>query len=94
MPERNFEIQWPDGTTESCYSPSSTIENYLTTGKAYALEEFLSITNTALNEASERVRQKYGFACSSAMDQLNKIQQGAKQHQGNSNANVVVLKIS
>ena len=40
MPERNFEIQWPDGTTESCYSPSSTIEHYLTVGKTYALEEF------------------------------------------------------
>ena len=94
MPERNFEVQWPDGSKESCYSPSSTIENYLTAGEEYPLQEFLSITDTALNEASERVRQKYGYACSSAMDQLNTIQQRAKQYQNVENANVVVLKIA
>jgi len=73
MPERRFDVQWPDGMTESCYSPSSTIENHLTVGQDYSLEQFLSIVDVALNEASDRVRQKYGFACSSAMDQLGKI---------------------
>jgi uncharacterized repeat protein (TIGR04042 family) len=35
-------------------------------------------SRTALNIASERVRAKYGFACSSAMDQLARIEAAAK----------------
>jgi len=94
MPERHFDIQWPDGVTESCYSPSSSIENYLTAGQTYRLEEFLSTVDTALNEASERVRLKYGFACSSAMDQLQKINRRAENFKNTNDATVVVLKIS
>ena len=94
MPERYFDIQWPDGETESCYSPSSTIENHLTVGQTYALEQFLSIVEIALNEASERVRHRYGFACSSAVDQLKKIQARASHYQNTSDATIVVLSIS
>ena len=94
MPERHFDIQWPDGATESCYSPSSTIENHLTVGQTYALEQFLSIVEIALNEASERVRHRYGFACSSAMDQLKKIQTRAAHYQNTNDATITVLSIS
>jgi len=94
MPERNFEVKWPDGSTESCYSPSSTIEHYLREGKEYSLKQFSDIAETALTEASNRVVQKYGFSCSSAMDQLQKIKQRVKQYEAKDNATVTVLKIS
>ena len=94
MPERHFEVRWPDGYHERCYSPSSTIENYLTVGEEYSLAQFLDLTDQALHEASERVRQKYGYACSSAMDQLSKIQERAAQFQNQADACVLVVQIS
>jgi uncharacterized repeat protein (TIGR04042 family) len=78
MPEMHFSIRWPDGTGERCYSPSLVIKDFFSPGKTYALEDFLARSRTALNIASERVRAKYGFACSSAMDQLARIEAAAK----------------
>jgi len=94
MPERNFDVKWPDGSTESCYSPSSTIENHLKEGEEYSLTQFSNIAEIALTEASERVLAKYGFACSSAMDQLKRIKQRVREFESTSNASVVVIKIS
>jgi putative flavoprotein involved in K+ transport len=78
MPEMHFEIRWPDGKTERCYSPSLVIEEYLTVSEAYRVDEFVERVRTALNIASERVRAKYGFACSSALDQLRSIEATAE----------------
>ena len=77
MPEMRFLIRWPDGTAESCYSPSLVIKDYFAPGEAYRLDDFVAKSRTALNIASERVRAKYGFACSSAMDQLARIETAA-----------------
>jgi putative flavoprotein involved in K+ transport len=70
MPEMHFLIEWPDGQRDSCYSPSYVIEEHLAVGEAYRTEDFLERVRTALQIASERVRARYGFACSSALDQL------------------------
>ena len=29
MPEMRFRIRWPDGSTESCYSPSLVVKDFL-----------------------------------------------------------------
>jgi uncharacterized repeat protein (TIGR04042 family) len=73
-----FSIRWPDGSRESCYSPSLVIKDYFAPGETYLLDDFVARSRTALNIASERVRAKYGFACSSAMDQLARIEAAAK----------------
>jgi len=73
MPEMHFKVQWPNGSTEDCYSPSWIIEEYLAAGEDYAVSDFVERVGVALNIASDRVRQKYGFACSSALDQLASI---------------------
>jgi uncharacterized repeat protein (TIGR04042 family) len=39
-----------------------------------SMSDFISRSRTALNAASDRVRQRFGFACSSAMDQLSEIE--------------------
>ncbi|HTH94365.1 MAG TPA: MSMEG_0570 family nitrogen starvation response protein [Rhodocyclaceae bacterium] len=79
MPEMFFRVRWPNGESEKCYSPSLVITDHLTPGTAYPVGDFVARCNTALTEASERVRQKYGYACSSAMDQLGRIQEKAGQ---------------
>ncbi|MDP9857410.1 MSMEG_0570 family nitrogen starvation response protein [Agrobacterium tumefaciens] len=74
MPEVRFTIRWPDGAEENCYSPSTAITRHLEAGCTYPLSEFVERARTGLNEASERVTAKFGFACSSALDQLAKIE--------------------
>lgn len=77
MPEMHFLIEWPTGEAERCYSPSYVIEDHLAVGRAYEMADFLGRVAAALNTASERVRARYGFACSSAVDQLTAIQSKA-----------------
>lgn len=74
MPEVRFTIRWPDGTEEGCYSPSTAIHQHLTAGTSYPLPDFLARARTGLQAASDRVAAKFGFACSSAMDQLARIE--------------------
>jgi uncharacterized repeat protein (TIGR04042 family) len=79
MPEMLFHIRWPDGATEQCYSPSLVIKDYLTAGQDYSLGDFMWRSRTALKIASDRVREKYGFACSRAMGQLAQLEAAAKR---------------
>lgn len=82
MPEMRFQVQWPDGSQETCYSPSLVIKDYFTPGETYSLEDFMDRARTALTIASDRVQAKYGFPCGRAMGQLQKIEQVAKACQG------------
>ena len=75
MPETYFRVRWPDGKEQSCYSPSSVVAEYFKPDTEYPLAEFLGISESALTEASERVKQKFGYYCSSASDQLQQIRQ-------------------
>ncbi|MGX7708731.1 MSMEG_0570 family nitrogen starvation response protein [Methylobacterium sp. Gmos1] len=77
MPEMRFHIRWPDGRREACYSPSLVVRDFLAPGESYALDDFVEKARTALTIASERVREKYGFSCSSALDQLARIEAAA-----------------
>jgi len=90
MPEMRFTVRWPDDTVTDCYSPSLVIREHMRVGESYAVPDFLARSREALNIASERVRAKYGFACSSALDQLRRIEEMAAQFDGA--AHVAVLK--
>jgi uncharacterized repeat protein (TIGR04042 family) len=74
-----FDVTWPSGQRERCYSPSLVVEEHLTVGASYKVEEFVARVRTALSLASERVRQKYGFYCSAASDQLAHIEAVAER---------------
>ncbi|SSM23444.1 hypothetical protein ACDI98_25665 (plasmid) [Klebsiella pneumoniae] len=52
MPAMHFVVCWPDGSKETCYSPSTAIEKYLLVNHPYALNEFVQVTTRALDEAS------------------------------------------
>jgi uncharacterized repeat protein (TIGR04042 family) len=77
MPEMHFRVKWPSGLVQDCYSPSYIVEEHLTEGTNYDVDEFVSRVRTALNIASERVLQRYGFECSSALDQLRAVEETA-----------------
>ncbi|MBC7374472.1 MAG: MSMEG_0570 family nitrogen starvation response protein [Frankiales bacterium] len=91
MPEMTFTVRWPDGVASQCYSPSLVVHDHLGTGP-YSVGDFVSRSRTALTIASERVRAKYGFACTSAMDQLEQIEQTAARF--DRSAQVTVLELS
>ncbi|OJF93781.1 MSMEG_0570 family nitrogen starvation response protein [Pararhizobium antarcticum] len=77
MPEMRFVITWPDGEQETCYSPSLIIRDFFTEGERYTVSDFVDRSRKALTIASDRVEAKYGFACSSANDQLARIESAA-----------------
>jgi len=73
LPEMTFTVRWPDGAVRDCYSPSLVMHDHLAAGTEYAVDDFVARTTAALDEASERVRARYGFACTSAMQQRDEI---------------------
>jgi uncharacterized repeat protein (TIGR04042 family) len=75
MPEMRMSIRWPDGAQESCYSPSLVLKEYFQVGRSYPLADFRARSRAALTIASDRVREKFGFACSRAADQLARIEE-------------------
>ncbi|MTE14268.1 MSMEG_0570 family nitrogen starvation response protein [Nocardia aurantiaca] len=77
MPEMTFDVRWPNGTVQSCYSPSLVIHDHLAVGVDYPIDEFLHRVSTALNTAAERVKEKFGFYCTSAMYTLDAIESAA-----------------
>lgn len=79
MPEMTFTVEWPDGSFQECYSPSLVMHDHLTNDESYPVQEFVRRVITALDEASDRVREKYGFACTSAAAQKEDIQNRARQ---------------
>lgn len=73
MPSVNFTVKWPNGEVNQYYSPSSIIYDYLRVGQVYSLTDFVTQVENGLEQASERVRLRYGFACSAAMGNLASI---------------------
>jgi uncharacterized repeat protein (TIGR04042 family) len=94
MPEMHFTVRWPDGRDHTCYSPSLVVQEHLTPGQSYPLSDFLQRTHEALTIASERVRAKYGFACSRAMDQWADIEERAQHFKTQPEAQVKVIGFS
>jgi uncharacterized repeat protein (TIGR04042 family) len=76
----HFHVRWPDGRETVCYSPSLVVKDYLDVGSSYALGDFVARMREALEIASERVRLKFGFACSRANDQLLEIEACARAY--------------
>lgn len=66
MPEVLVDVHWPDGSREWLYSPSTVVEEVFRAGGTYPLADFVELTRTAMTEASDRVRARFGFPCSRA----------------------------
>ncbi len=73
MPAVNFTVNWPDGDVVNYYCPSSIIYEHLSAGQSFELGDFATISKRLLEQASERVREKFGFYCSAASGEQQKI---------------------
>ncbi|HEY0790596.1 MAG TPA: MSMEG_0570 family nitrogen starvation response protein [Chthoniobacterales bacterium] len=89
MPEVYFKVQLPDGLTRECYSPSGVVRRYFNPGDEMPMTEFAARSRKALAEASERVRAKFGFACSSAAAQLAEIEEWASAYPGEATMRII-----
>lgn len=74
MPEIRFQVEWPDGLQETCYSPSLVVCEYFAAGSDYTLDDFIQRSRASLKMASDRVLTKYGMPCSKALGQLQHIE--------------------
>jgi len=92
MPEMTFAVRWPDGSVEQCYSPSLVIHDYLTVGHSYPVADFLARSTAALQEATERVRARFGFACTSAAATADHIRCRAIVFNGDDLVQVVTMQ--
>jgi uncharacterized repeat protein (TIGR04042 family) len=63
MPEVWLDLEWPDGQQSRLYSPSTVVLQHLPPGSELSVAELREAGLRALAEASERVRARYGFAC-------------------------------
>ena len=75
MPEMTMTVRWPDGRVEEHYSPSLVMHDHLRPGASYTIEDFTGRAQAALDEASERVRAKYGFYCTGAAESAHRIRE-------------------
>jgi uncharacterized repeat protein (TIGR04042 family) len=91
MPEVYFTIRLPDGVAKECYSPSTVVLKHFSQGEEMSVAEFLSRSREALAAAGERVRAKYGFACSSAAAQLESIEDWTRAY--SSDDTIRILRI-
>ena len=91
MPQIVFTIQLPDGLMKECYSPSTVVREHFRQGEEMSVAEFLARSRKAFPAASERVRAKFGFACSSAAAQLADIEEWTRIYA--SDATVRILYI-
>ena len=83
MPVTLFKVRWPDGSVETCYSPSTVIKDYVQVDRSYTLDEFVGLCRTGLTAASDRVGRLYGGGgCSNARAQLAAIEATVKRHAG------------
>lgn len=82
MPEMTFTVRWPDGTVVDCYSPSLVMHDHLVVGASYPVADFVAKTTEALDLASLRVKAKFGFECTSAMQQKSEIAETAATFDG------------
>ncbi|GEL21896.1 hypothetical protein PSU4_08500 [Pseudonocardia sulfidoxydans NBRC 16205] len=79
MPDVVFDVRWPDGSTQSFYSPSLIVKDYFEAGAQYTLDDFVARTREAMRLADERVRAKYGMGCSESAMTLAGVEYGARR---------------
>jgi uncharacterized repeat protein (TIGR04042 family) len=77
MPEILFQIAWPDGRVEDCYSPSLVVRDHFDEDVDYPLEDFMARARMSLTIASDRVAAKFGRPCSLALGQLAALERAA-----------------
>jgi len=92
MPEMTVTVRWPGGSVERHYSPSLVMHDHMKTGAAYTVAEFAERAQAGLGEARERVRAKYGFCCTGAIDSAARIQELAAAYPPGATVEVLAME--
>jgi uncharacterized repeat protein (TIGR04042 family) len=66
------------------------VEDFFVPGAVYGVGDFVERSRQALGIASERVREKYGVACTAASGQLAEIERAAAAYVSVAGATVTV----
>lgn len=69
-----LQLRWPDGEASHFYSPSTVVYEFLKPGETLTVAELEQKGLSALQQASERVRARYGFACTRTDEEATKLQ--------------------
>lgn len=93
MPEVELTIRWADGHVQSGRSPSRAIERWLVEHAVYPRHELAQRVRHGLAEASDRVRQRYGYACRVAAQLSEELMAGAAAHGVNDAAPATVERL-
>lgn len=91
MPELTFTLRWPDGRQAAYYSPSLVVHDHLTVGASYPVADVVRRCSAAMGEAAERVRAKYGFVCTSALETDAAVREAAARYAPDALVEVVLL---
>lgn len=91
MPVTYINIVWPDNQKDRIYSPSSVIEEYFHSGELLSIEKFLIKSKEGLKEASERVRQKFGYACTSAQAESDRISEKCQEFDNSKSVKIISI---
>ena len=74
VPEVLLTLEWPDGQRSQLYSPSTVIYDHLRPGESMPVGELGTRARAALLEASQRVRARYGFACTRTDEEQRRLE--------------------
>ncbi len=91
MPEVHLQLEWPDGQITALYSPSTVVLEYLQPGQALSVSRLGTLGRQALREASERVRARYGFACTRTVEEERRLQAWTSRYDS---AALVTIRLS
>ena len=89
MPEVRFQLQWPDGQFSTLYSPSTVMLEYLKPGDSFRVSELESLGVKALRAASDRVRARYGFACTRTDEEESQLRRWTSRYKPEENVRVI-----
>ena len=93
MPEVELTIRWADGHVQRGVAPSRAIEQFVVEGGQYPRAELERRLTDGLAAASERVRERYGFACTAAAETSQAFARGALEHGGDPAALATVERL-
>lgn len=77
MPSVRMDVRWPDDSVTSHTSPSTIIKNYFKEEESFDLPKFVEQAEAGFEHANQRVKERFGFACSQAAGELNEIKRVA-----------------
>ena len=92
MAEVRVHYHWPNGVESSSYAPSNVVRKHVEADRAYTVTDFTQRMLTALDLASDRVRQHFGHRCSIADRDAQRLREEASVFDAQASVHVTELE--